>query len=101
MKKIILFIIACLIVCSCSKRDILEGTTWESPGVTLTFNYSFATLKIGSYSDDYSYSVMANVVTMVPIYNFDRANLSGKISGDKMTITNLSSNKIVSILTKK
>ena len=95
MKKIILFIIACLIVCSCSKRDILEGTTWESPGVTLTFNYSFATLKIGNYSDDYSYSVMANVVTMVPIYNFDRANLSGKISVDKMTIINFSTNEIV------
>ena len=76
MKKIILFITACLIVCSCSKIDILEGTTWESPGVTLTFNYSFATLKIGNYSDDYSYSIIANVVTMVPIYNFDRANLS-------------------------
>lgn len=102
MKKIILFIIACLIVCSCSKRDILEGTTWESPGISLNFYGEYAKLNIGdTYTEYYSYDCHKNIVTMVPRYNPKIASLRGDINRNHMTIVNLSSNETVAILTKK
>lgn len=81
---------------------MLEGTTWESPGISLNFYGEYAKLNIGNtYTERYSYDCQKNIVTMTSRYNPKIASLRGDINRNHMTITNLSSNEVVSILTKK
>ena len=105
-----------LVFTSCSKDEgkgdepvSIVGTVWErveTDGITLTFRFSGTTcshvIRSGSVAraSEYEYTLDFPKVHMQAT-DAGIADLEGTISDNKMTVKNLSQNKIIGIYTRK
>ncbi|MCM1176983.1 MAG: hypothetical protein NC115_12735 [Bacteroidales bacterium] len=115
MKKIIVLFfvgLSALLMSGCSKElKTLDGTVWEKTDsdvvTTLTFTDVKCELKIASTINPsyysyayYSYEYSSSSVMMYPESD-ENATLKGIISGNTMSVVNMSNEKTIGIFTKR
>lgn len=105
-------VMSAIFLSGCSKElKTLSGTVWERQEpdavITLTFTKLQAEMRYVSKTDSsdyssvyFSYEYDSSVVMMYPEYD-EIATIQGIISGNTMSVVNMSNNKTIGIFTKK
>lgn len=105
-------VLSAIFLSGCSKElKTLSGTVWErqEPDATITLTFTKLQCEMlhvsktdpSDYSSLYfSYEYDSSVVMMYPEYD-EIATIQGIISGNTMSVVNMSNNKTIGIFTKK